>query len=311
MSINKETASQLRKRGKHYATFDPQVFDLIRSSEAAAIWVYLITKNENWTVRKSDIQKRFNIGRDKVTKAFRHLKELRLLEDKVIHDGKKIVGRELIVWSEQYDGEPVELKTSPTENQYDGKSVHIIKDQLLPNNQDITNDQKEHTSEPSVTDPPPKYSTDDLMMAKGMIGHVQEDYPSLKADPCKWADQLRKLREFDGYTIQQIAETWAWVRQDQFWSKNCQSLAKFRQRNRDGVRYIDLFIQQRQQKQQPIDQPDPWETVINAISRNDKTLLSPTLLQALPKPWGEIKHATNWELNQMRQQFNNKIRGIA
>lgn len=308
MSINKETASQLRKRGQHYTTFNPQVFDLIKNVDAAAIWVYLMTKSEGWTVRKSDIQKRFNIGRDKVTKAFGVLKELRLLEDVIVRDETKIIGRQLVIWSEQYDEKPVELKTSRTENQSDGKSGYILKDQSLFNHQDIPNNQD---TPPQATED--KFSEADLQMAVEMIHSAKEQFPSLKADQSKWADDIRKLRELDGYSAEQIIDIWEFVRNDGFWSKNCQSVAKFRQRNKDGVKYIDLFSQQLSSKPKSYEAPvdeivQRYRNHLSRITNSYPGILSDRVRDGIEKRWQDNPNLDNWNrlFVAMRQKLQDK-----
>jgi len=63
-----------------------------------------------------------------------------------------------------------------------------------------------------------------------------------------WKDELRKLLEIDGYDTQTIHHIVKVVRADQFWSKNFLSIMKLRQTDKNGIKYIVIFIEQFKQK---------------------------------------------------------------
>lgn len=141
MSIKKVSATTLRKQGHFYTTFSNDVFDLIQSGEAIAIWCYLLRQSDGWIVRKADIQKRLGFGKDRYAKAMKHLRELGLITDDYIREGKKIIGKELVCHAipclqpaptlldagKRTCNEKVKV-TKPLNEQ---KPAHIIKDQLL------------------------------------------------------------------------------------------------------------------------------------------------------------------------------------
>jgi len=78
MSDNNEVAkagSFVRRSKKtiNYTTIDNRVFDLKMSIEAIGILFYVLSKPDDWVVRKIEIQRRFNIGKDKLTRIFKEL----------------------------------------------------------------------------------------------------------------------------------------------------------------------------------------------------------------------------------------------
>lgn len=74
--IERTSASTLRKEAAPYTTVSNVAIELIRNVDALAIWLYLQSKPESWIVRAADVQKHFDIGRDKYRKAMAYLAEL-------------------------------------------------------------------------------------------------------------------------------------------------------------------------------------------------------------------------------------------
>lgn len=86
MAILKESPSQLSIRGARFTTIPNDTLELIKDPVAGIIWVYLMSKSENWIVRNKDIQARFGVGRDKVHSSMRVLRELGLVWDEFLRD---------------------------------------------------------------------------------------------------------------------------------------------------------------------------------------------------------------------------------
>jgi hypothetical protein len=55
-------------------------------------------------------------------------------------------------------------------------------------------------------------------------------------------DVFDKLVRIDGYTIDDIKNAIQWARGDDFWSKNFLSPVKLRNKNKEQVKYIDVFL---------------------------------------------------------------------
>lgn len=79
MTIERTSASLARYEERPYTTLINETLSLIDCPVAFAIYTYLQTKPENWTVRRQDVMNRFSIGRDRYDKAIRKLKELGLV----------------------------------------------------------------------------------------------------------------------------------------------------------------------------------------------------------------------------------------
>jgi hypothetical protein len=81
MSIEKLSATYLRHEKKPFAMILIDVLKKLTNSDALALWCHLQGMTENWVVNKQYIMNHFGWGRDKTTKALRHLEYLKLLEN--------------------------------------------------------------------------------------------------------------------------------------------------------------------------------------------------------------------------------------
>lgn len=61
------------------------------------------------------------------------------------------------------------------------------------------------------------------------------------AEKRKWAEDYDKLKRLDGKSKDQIKAVCKWARKDDFWQTNFLSPLKLRKKNKDGVKYFDVF----------------------------------------------------------------------
>lgn len=110
--IDKGTATLCREQALPYTTVVNDTITLITDQGALAIYVYLQTKPSNWIIRAKDIQKHFGIGRDKYRSGMRFLKEIGLIECRLVrNDSGQFVDNQTIL---HYTPIPVSLKTRPS-----------------------------------------------------------------------------------------------------------------------------------------------------------------------------------------------------
>ena len=104
----------------------------------------------------------------------------------------------------------------------------------------------EHTSNKQTSNnktPSKKYSDEHLDFAENCLSEIKEIYPSTNSKVETWAETVRKLVELDEKTLDEIKTAWIWARGDPFWKKNCKALTKLRERNGDGIYYIEIFLE--------------------------------------------------------------------
>ena len=136
MSIQK-----LKKAENPYEPIDRDAIQAIKNPVALAIWVYLLSKPNNWNVNKEELKKHFNIGQDRLLKAFKELRELGLYE--IVREKNKkgqFVKNDLVVYPhlrkpENTDNrnteKPQVRKTVFTEIHTDIKEEENIKDNRI------------------------------------------------------------------------------------------------------------------------------------------------------------------------------------
>jgi hypothetical protein len=77
----------------------------------------------------------------------------------------------------------------------------------------------------------PQPTTEDRDAAGWLLRAQQKVTPKMKApNLAKWADHIRLMRTVDGRTHREICELFQWAKADAFWSPNCQSPEKLREK---------------------------------------------------------------------------------
>jgi hypothetical protein len=65
--------------------------------------------------------------------------------------------------------------------------------------------------------------------------------PKTQADKSAWLDCIDKLERLDGYSPRKVYYIVQKVRSDDFWKNNFLTILKLRKKNKDGLKYINLF----------------------------------------------------------------------
>lgn len=102
-----------------YEMVSRDVAQSITNPNAMAIWLYLLTKPEDWIVRRSEIKSHFSLGDQSYSKAINYLYDSKLCKREVIQGDKgKIANTVIHVYSTPY-----EQLTVLTENPEHGEAV--------------------------------------------------------------------------------------------------------------------------------------------------------------------------------------------
>ncbi len=141
------------------------------------------------------------------------------------------------------DSKEIEKRIIKIHNTYKIKSKgginKIVKDNIYStiNNNTINN---------SLTSKNVKSENDFPPLILDSYNHIVELFPKqtrpkTKKEKLKWLSELDKLQRLDGYNPRQIYIICLKVRNDNFWSQNFLSITKLRQKNKDGIKYIQSF----------------------------------------------------------------------
>ena len=135
MPIKKETSARLVKRNITHDSISREVVQAITDPVALAIYSYLLTMPENWTVRKKQIIDHFKpLGADAYARGMKQLRSLGLVwTANVQGEGGTFIGNEIIVEQtfDRSSGKPVSRETPSL-----GKSAPLKKN-ILPKEEDI------------------------------------------------------------------------------------------------------------------------------------------------------------------------------
>ena len=135
MPIRKETSARLVKQKIPYEIFSRDVIQSIENPIALAYYTYLLTKPENWIVRRKELMSHFGIGRKNHDKAMQYLKEIGCVWIMSVQDDKGKI-RERLIMVEAMPSQPkVSLSTSRLNPQV-GKRDHL-EIQRLPKDTEI------------------------------------------------------------------------------------------------------------------------------------------------------------------------------
>ncbi|QDP54259.1 MAG: hypothetical protein Unbinned5434contig1000_6 [Prokaryotic dsDNA virus sp.] len=76
--------------------------------------------------------------------------------------------------------------------------------------------------------------------------------PKTQLQKNKWLDCLEKIQKIDKYNLREVYNVAKNLRQDEFWQNNFLTILKFRNNDKNGIKYIDRFMNQYKSKQKPI-----------------------------------------------------------
>lgn len=76
--------------------------------------------------------------------------------------------------------------------------------------------------------------------------------PKTQLQKNKWLDCLEKIQKIDKYDLREVYNLAKNLRQDEFWQNNFLTILKFRNNDKNGIKYIDRFMNQYKSKQKPI-----------------------------------------------------------
>lgn len=95
-----------------------------------------------------------------------------------------------------------------------------------------------------------KYSPDHLVVAEHLLARIRENKPDYKEPNLKkWADDIRKMEQYDNRSLERIKEVIDWCQKDNFWCSNILSADKLRKQF-DRLE-MEMARKQRRQKDVP------------------------------------------------------------
>lgn len=211
------------------------------SLEEKGLLVYLLSLPEDWVLYKSNLHEKIGEKEGTVDRVFKLLQDRGyILSVKMIGEKGRFQGWNHIVYEEptieELEKNPYREQVSPTPTNPDlGQSAPI---QIHSSNKDIDNT---------------KLSENFSEAAAGFARWFDDKYflenqKGVKKNLVAWAKEYEALVKA-GYAKNDIWHAVEWAKNDPFWSANFFSPLKLRAKNKEGVKYIDVFLSRYNQEQ--------------------------------------------------------------
>lgn len=140
--IEPDGGARLRREGKQWETVPIQTVRSIRHADALAVWVSLITRPDDWIVRRRQLRDELGIGEIRLRKAIDRLVELGLWQVRTRRDSDgRLAGREVVI---RYEASP------NAEDPRDSVILEVRKTRRLTQDREITQN-KSTTHTPART----------------------------------------------------------------------------------------------------------------------------------------------------------------
>jgi hypothetical protein len=202
------------------------------SQQATGLYCYLFSHSSNQEITINFITNHFKNGRDAVRSAIAELEQLGYLQREQLRQNGKIVAYNYILKDTPATEKPPTEKPSTEkpspENPIQSNTITSISINNTNNNNKYICTKSENVE-------------------KAYTHFVQlfpKRYrPKTPATIEKWKVCLDRIERIDGYDLRKVYEVCRQLRQDQFWSENFLSVLKLRNSDKNGVRYIDRFME--------------------------------------------------------------------
>jgi len=205
------------------------------SQQATGLYCYLFSHKSDQDITINFITNHFKNGRDAVRSAIAELERFGYLQREQLRQNGKIVAYNYILKDAPLTEKPSTGKPSPENPIQSNTSIY--------SNKDITTYTKRNTSTKSEN------------VEKAYTHFVQlfpKRYrPKTPATIEKWKVCLDRIERIDGYDLRKVYEVCKQLRQDQFWSENFLSVLKLRNNDKNGIRYVDRFMERNALRTRP------------------------------------------------------------
>lgn len=202
------------------------------SMSATGLYCWLFSHEAGRQMTINFIQTHFKDGRDAISSRLVELEKAGFLKRHKVRDGSRFVyDFELLEGEKMGNGKSEvgksEVGISATENPHQSNNkINKISNKITKNNK--------------------KKIFPEIVLSA--FNHIQEQFPeryrpSTKPQREKWLDTIDKLNRIDGVSPRKLYLLIREVRKDDFWKENFLTVQKLRQRNKQGVLWIDVFME--------------------------------------------------------------------
>lgn len=203
------------------------------SMAATGLYCWLFSHEAGRQMTVNFITNHFKDGRDSISTRLVELEKAGFLKRKKIRDGSRFV----------YDFELLDVVKMGTGKSEVGKSEVGIS---APENPHQRNNNKINKISNKINKNNKKKIYPEIVL--NAFDHIQQQFPeryrpSTESQKDKWLDTIEKLNRIDGVSPRKLYLLIKEIRKDDFWQQNFLTVQKLRQRNKQGVLWIDVFME--------------------------------------------------------------------
>lgn len=211
------------------------------SAGATGLYCWLFSHDSNQMITKEFICGHFKEGKDALNTKLKELVNCGFLKLQEVRNKGKFAGFNFIVsdgpkknhCGKTVAEKPLTVLTVAENPQQSNNIYNIYKD--IESNNNINN---------NIQSPEIEISAVALKSFDFFANLFPENLrPKTKAQKNKWLETLDKLERIDQKDLREVYNICKIARADEFWKNNFLSILKLRNKNKDGVKYIDVFQQ--------------------------------------------------------------------
>ena len=212
------------------------------SMAATGLYSWLFSHEKNQDITMQFIAGHFKDGKDAINSKIKELESLGFLKREEVRIGGRFAGYNFHLDLPNHSGKTVAEKTIAV-NPPQSNIHYNIQDNVQYNIQESNIPQ-------NVLDAFPHFK------------NLFEDrhHPKTESQEKKWIECLDKIQRIDGYDLREVYQVAKDLRKDDFWKVNFLSLLKLRNRDKNGILYVDRFMAMKQSKK-----PKAYKMISNLI----------------------------------------------
>ena len=211
---------------------------------ASGLYCWLFSHDAKQKMTMAFIQGHFKDGKDAITTKIKELESVGFLKREEVRENGKFSGYNFRLIVPTIAEKTVAGKTAAVNPH---QSNIYIQDHIQDNVQ-------YHYKESNI---PQSVKT---ALQHFIILFPKKYQPKTDAQKLKWANCLDRIERIDGYDLRKVYEMVKKMREDQFWSGNFLSILKLRNKDKNGILWVDRFMDM-----QKTGKPQAYKMIPNLI----------------------------------------------
>lgn len=212
------------------------------SMAASGLYAWLFSHDSNHEITMTFIGGHFKDGKDAINSRVKELETLGFLVRESVRENGKFAGYNFRMCVPTTIAEKTATGKTAAENPQQSNIYNIY------NNNNIQDNVQDHVQtlvQDNVQYHNKTYNIPQTV--KTALNHFIELFPkkyqpTTDAQKLKWAQCLERVERIDGYDLREVYKMAKKLREDQFWSGNFLSILKLRNKDKNGILWVDRFM---------------------------------------------------------------------